>query len=246
MQTLISESFLPNIVCNMTNKNSDKKQNKLPQNAVILKQAGDLILPTLATPSKNHPFFNKLEFFFEQLANKDRVQRMIAYKMIAALSFTSHARKITSEEERRKLYEFKNNIYLDIANNEAARRLVSFKYLKDQKRALVVKYCDSCTKENTAKDLPKFKWQYCQRCETKPNFFDVLAMTHRSENFSLSIFLSFEQTKKLKNLNVMKKGQREEADERMSIQKLNVTVRSLAALDLNSCVEIYNKFLGRF
>ena len=86
-----------------------KTFKKLPRGSVKLQFAGDLILAK-CDQVELAGLFRRFESLFEALANLEKKQRILCYKLLNALMLTSYAKKASSTEEKRSLFE--NSFFL--------------------------------------------------------------------------------------------------------------------------------------
>src|SRR5690606_11199749 len=102
----------------------------------------DVIMPKLPDRSMAG-LFRRYEALFEAFANMDRFQRLLNYKMINGLMLTSYAKKQTDRELKKKMFELKNDIFINLASDRDFRRMLAFKYLKT-KNFRVLQFCRAC------------------------------------------------------------------------------------------------------
>lgn len=214
---------------------------KLPVGSLQLQFAGELILvrnPNRALAS----VFRRYEALFEALANMERVERLLNYKFLAGLMLTSHARKTTDREQKRKLFDLKNALFLNVANDRESRRKVMFRYLLS-KHFRVSEYCADCKKSNTDSATERHKWKYCDKCTVDRNFYNILSMQHRFANGSATLFLSNDQIPKIQHLQMQHKGNLDEAEEEAIFQKYHYNTRNLDAFAVESVIKAQERLL---
>lgn len=203
--------------------------------------AGDLILAR----NTNRDFsqvFRRYEALLEAFANMDRDERIMNYKFLIALMLTSHAKKIQSVEERKQLFDLKNQLYLSIANNKAVRRKIGFRYLVS-KNFRVIEFCDNCKRRNTEEGLERHKWKFCRDCKVDRKFYNVLAMTHKFAKGNVSLFLSNDLVSQVEGLTVTPKGELEKETEEGRYDKFHYNVKNLDIFTLDSIKKAHAKLL---
>ena len=107
--------------------------------------AGDLLFARCGDPELSK-LFKRYEAIFETFANLEKSERVLKYKFLIALIITSYAKKTKDPEEKKRLFDMKNELYLNIANDRESRRKCVFRYLSS-KNFRVLKFCDDCVKE---------------------------------------------------------------------------------------------------
>jgi len=112
----------------MTVEASKQRAKKIPPGSVKLQFAGELILAKRPDLSLSG-LFQRFEQMFEHFANVEKRERLINYKMLNALMLSSHAKKSASVDEKRKLFELKNQLFVELASNKDLRRTMDFRYL---------------------------------------------------------------------------------------------------------------------
>ena len=221
----------------------DKMPKRLPPSSVRLQIAGDMAL--VRCPDRSLVgLFRRYEALFEAYANMNREERLLNYKMICALILTSHAKKTTDVPIRKTMFDLKNDLYLDIANDRDSRRKVAFRYLVSR-NFRVIKFCDSCTKKNTEAELKRHQWKFCERCEVDRSFYNVLSMHHKFAEGSATLFLSHDLVDKIRGFKVKHKGKLEGIKEEANYQRYIYNVRNLDAINLDDTLKWYAKLLGK-
>jgi hypothetical protein len=219
----------------------DQKAKRIPAESITLQFAGELILPRL--PDKNLPgLFRRYEALFEKFANMNRVQRYLNYKMVNGLMLTSFAKKTKDAAQKKQLFELKNKIFLSLANDREARRMLAFKYLTT-KNFRVIAFCSECEKKNAEGKTPKHQWKFCTKCKVDRNFYNVLSMHHKFDQGSTTLFLSNDLIPKVRGLKLRGKGDLKDFDEEARFDKYHYNVRNLDAFSLNSVLEMHNRIM---
>ena len=223
--------------------NLDNKKKKIPAGSVKLQMAGDLMFAR--NPNRDlAQLFRRYESILEYFANLDREERLLNYKFFVALILTSHAKKTQELEDRKALFDLKNELYFDIANNRATRRKVGFKYLAS-KNFRVLNFCDSCTKENTEAERPRHKWKFCAKCEVDRKFYNVLQMSHHFEDGTISLFLSNDLVHKVPGLKLNTKHKIDQHKEEGKYSKYHYNVKNLDVFDIESVKAVQKKLLAQ-
>lgn len=219
-----------------------KAPKRLPQGLLKLQFAGELVL--VRNPNRDlSGLFRRYEALFEAFANMERPERLLNYKFLNALMLTSHAKKAPSVEDKKRLFDMKNRIFLNVANDREARRKVAFKYLVS-KNFRVTDFCAECVKRNTEAGLKRHNWKFCKSCKIDRNFYNVLSMHHKFKDGSSTLFISNDLIDQVKGLQVKKKGKLEEVTEEALFQRYHYNVRNLDAFDLKSVLEWHNKLMA--
>ncbi len=220
----------------------DKKPKRLASGSLKLQFAGDLIL-VKNTQRSLSGLFKRYAALFEALANLPKEQRGLVYKVMTGLMLTSHAKKAISSEDKRKLFELKNQLFLAIGNDRALRRQVEFKYLVS-KNFRVLSYCDTCQKSNTELGLDRHKWKYCKQCNVDHNFYNLLSMEARFPQGFARIFISNDQISKLDHFKLPRRIKADLLKEEAMIDQFHYNTRNLDAIDLESIVTLHSKLLA--
>ena len=215
---------------------------RLPPGSLKLQFAGELVL-VRNTLKDLAGLFRRYEALFEAFANMDRSERIINYRFLNGLMLTSYAKKTSSIEERKYLFDLKNKLYLSLANDRELRRKLAFKYLVS-KQFRVVEFCPTCTQKNTEGGVKRHLWKFCKQCVIDRNFFNVMSMHHKFDQGSATLFLSNDLILELKGLQVTKKGKLEEVKEEALFQRYHYNVQNLDAIDLKSVLEWNKKLLA--
>lgn len=215
---------------------------RLPQNSLKLQFAGELVL--VKNPQRDlSGLFRRYEALFEAFANMERPERLINYKFISALMLTSHAKKSTTVEEKKRLFDMKNKLYVNLANDREVRRKLAFRYLVS-KNFRVTDFCADCVKRNTEADIKRHNWKFCKNCKIDRNFYNVLSMHHKFNDGSATLFLSNDLIPEVKGLQIKKKGKLEEVKEEALFQRYHYNVRNLDAFDLKSVLDWHAKLVA--
>jgi len=222
----------------------DRSTKRIPVGAIKLQFAGELILPR--SPGVEFGgLFRRYESLFEALANMERTERLVAYRMLNGLMLTSYAKKAKEVEEKKKLFDLKNSVFLSLVNAPAIRRKLTLKYLAS-KNFRVLKFCDECTKKNTEAKLEQRQWKFCKKCQVDKNFYNVLSINLPFKDGQLSLFLSNDLIPKVQALIVPKlpKSKLEDAEEQAQYLKFQYNVRNLDAFALDSVMEMHKKVMA--
>lgn len=219
-----------------------KKPKRVASGSLKLQFAGELILVKNAQKSLGG-LFKRYAALFETLANLPKEERGLAYKIFTGLMLTSHAKKATTAENRRQLFELKNQLFLAIANDRSLRRKVEFKYLVS-KNFRVVKYCDSCQKSNGEQALERHKWKYCKQCDVDHNFYNLLSMETRFPQGFARIFISNDQLVKIEHFKLPRRVNVDTLKEEAIIDQFHYNTRNLDAIELESVMALHTKLLA--
>ena len=219
-----------------------KKLKRVASGTLKLQFAGELILVKNAQKSLGG-LFKRYAALFETLANLPKEERGLAYRIFTGLMLTSHAKKTTSAETRRKLFELKNQLFLTIANDRALRRKLEFKYLVS-KNFRVVKYCESCQKTNADQALERHKWKYCKQCDVDHNFYNLLSMETRFPQGFARMFISNDQIAKLEYFKLPRRVNVDTLKEEAIIDQFHYNTRNLDAIELESVITVHSKLIA--
>lgn len=220
---------------------STEPPKRMPPESVSLQFAGELIMPKCENKDLTG-LFRRYQLLFEHFANMEKLERVLNYRILCALLLTSHAKKSTDPEQKKKLFDMKNELYINIANDMTLRRKVAFRYLVS-KNFCVVEYCADCTKKQTEENVPKHSWKYCKRCKIDRSFYNVLSMYHKFTKGFSCIFLSNDQMPSINSLKVKQKGKIDGAKEEARFDKYQYNVRNLDAISLDSALNMYKKVM---
>ena len=211
---------------------ADEKPKKIIPGSVPLLAAGELLFAR--SPDREmSQLFKRYEALLETFANMDKEERIINYKFLVGLMLTSHAKKCHDLPKRKALFELKNELFLNVANNKAYRKKIAFKYLKS-KNFRLVSSCDRCQKENEKNQVPLHKRKFCKKCEVDRTFFNILSMHHKFKSGSATLFLSQDQIHKVENLRKTPSGKLEKAKEQAQFEKYLYNVKNLDIFDLET------------
>ncbi len=225
----------------LSNDEATAKKKKIPAGTIPLMMAGDLLLAR----SSNREYsqvFRRYEAILEVLANMDRDERIMNYKFLIALILTSHAKKLQSVQERKALFDLKNELYFNVANNKNLRRKIAFRYLVS-KNFRVVTFCEPCQAKNTAEKLERHKWKFCRNCVVDRKFYNVLQMSHHFEKGTVALYLSNDLVHKVENLKVTQKGKLENQKEEGRFDKFHYNVKNLDIFTLESVKKVQARLL---
>lgn len=220
----------------------NKRPKKVAAGSLKLQFAGDLIL--VKNPNKSVVgLFKRYAALFETLANLPKEQRGLVYKIMTGLMLTSHARKANTSEDRRKLFDQKNMIFLSIVNDRSLRRQLEFKYLVN-KNFRVLKYCDRCQELNTISGVDKHKWKYCKACDVDHNFYNLLSMETRFPSGLARLFISNDQITKINYFKLPAKIKSDLIKEEAVINQFHYNTRNLDAINLDSVNQLFQKVMS--
>jgi hypothetical protein len=218
-----------------------KPPKRVPQNTLRLQFAGELVL--VKNPLRDlSGLFRRYEALFEAFANMERHERLINYTFLNALMLTSHAKKAATVEQKKKLFDMKNNLFLRLANDRETRKKLAFKYLVS-KNFRVVEFCKDCVQRNTEAGLKRHNWKFCKSCKLDRNFYNVLSMHHKFKDGAATLFLSNDLIPQVKGLQIKKKGKLEETKEEAQFLRYHYNVRNLDAFDLKSVTDWHDKLV---
>ncbi len=218
-----------------------EKTKRIPVGTITLDFAGEVIVPRLAEKNLSG-LFRRYQALFEKFANMERSERLINYKMINALMFTSYAKKAPDRTQRKELFDYKNKIYFNLANDALTRRKLAFKYLTT-KNFRVLEFCKNCQEKNTNEKLERHRWKFCEACEVDRNFYNVLSMHHKFDAGSLTLFLSNDLIGKMQGVNIRSRGKIEEFEEGARFEKFQYNVKNLDAFALESVKKMFDKIM---
>lgn len=189
------------------------------------------------------PTFRRYEVLLEAFANMDKAERVLNYKFLLGLMLTSHAKKTQEIPKRKKIFDDKNELYLNLANSRDDRRKVAFKYLAS-KNFRVIEYCSECQKQEATPDLPKHKWKFCTECNVDRKFFNVLSMHHKFKSGSATLFLSNELIPQVERLKMPAKADITDFKEEARFEKYHYNVKNLDIFTLESIINAKEKLLN--
>ena len=218
-----------------------KAKKKITSGSVKLQVAGDLILARNPDRALSG-LFKRYESLLEVFANMERGERILNYKFLIGLIITSHAKKTQSLDQRKKLFDLKNELYLNIANDRNLRKVLAFKYLVS-KNFRVVKFCDSCTKSNTEANITRHDWKFCKDCQLDRKFYNVMSMHHKFSDGSVTLFLSNDLVHLVNGLKLTTKGDLDDYCEEARYDKYLYNVRNLDVFSLDSVIQVQKKLL---
>ena len=220
---------------------AEKGAKRVPPGSANLQFAGELVL-VKSPDRKLAGLFRRYEALFELFANMDRNERVINYKFVTALMLTSHAKKITDPAQRKKLFDLKNDLFLDLANGKESRRKIAFRYLTS-KNFRVVKFCDACTARNSESGTDRHKWKFCNKCDVDRNFYNVLSMQHKFDKGQATLFLSNDLVHRVTGLQAPPKGKLGDLKEEAIYQRYRYNVKNLDVFTLESVMKLHNRLL---
>ena len=220
---------------------AEKKPKRIASGSLKLQFAGDLILVKNSQKALGG-LFKRYAALFETLANMPKEQRGLVYKVMTGLMLTSHAKKATTTDAKRNLFELKNQLFLAVANDRALRRQVEFKYLVS-KNFRVLNYCETCKKMNAEMALDRHKWKYCKQCNVDHNFYNLLSMEIRFPQGFARMFISNDQISKLEHFKLPRRINADLLKEEAIIDQFHYNTRNLDAIDLDSIMALHGKLL---
>lgn len=220
---------------------SAKGPKRVPKESLRLQFAGELVLVKNSLRDLSG-LFRRYEAIFEALANMDRHERLINYIFINALMLTSHAKKATSVEQKKQLFDLKNALFLKLANDRETRKKLAFKYLSS-KSFRVLEFCPECLQRNTESGDKRHDWKFCKACKLDRNFYNVLSMHHKFAEGSATLFLSNDLIPHVKGLQIKKRGKLEDVKEEARFQRYHYNVRNLDAFDLKNILDWHAKLI---
>jgi hypothetical protein len=219
----------------------DAPVKKMPRGVVNLMFAGDMVMAKCGDRSLSG-LFRRYESLFETFANMDKQERLINYCFLNGLILTSHAKKSETVEDKKRLFDLKNELYLKLANDRNCRKKLAFKYLLS-KNFRVLKFCEACEKKNTEENLNRHNWKFCKDCDVDHNFYNVLSMHHKFESGSVTLFISNDLIPKIVKPNLNKKGKLEDVKEEAVFQKYHYNIRNLDAIDVEKSIVWHGKLM---
>ncbi|MGE0172902.1 MAG: hypothetical protein AB7T49_08960 [Oligoflexales bacterium] len=222
---------------------TNKNKVKIPLGTAHLKMAGDLLLGQIKDKAL-HPFFKKYQLLLEHLANTQPEERLTVYHYFLALILTSHARRSEDLEEKRRLFDLKNELFFHIVNNINLRKKLGLKYLVT-KNFRVTEFCATCQENNKTQNLQRHQWKFCQNCKIDRKFFNVLCMTYKFNEGLAHLFLSNDLIDKVKNLPNVKRDKLENFTETLTWKKYKYPSKSLYIFDLTDAQAIHPKLLAK-
>lgn len=223
------------------NKEIDKKKKKIEPNSIKLQMAGDLLLGRF-TDRELTSLYQRYENLLEKFANMDRDERVINYKFFVGLILTSHAKKAKDVETKKTLFDLKNEIYLNLANNKSYRKKLGFRYLTS-KNFRVLEFCKKCEEKNEKENLQKHQWKFCMECKVDRKFYNVLSVHHKFDGGSATMYLSNDLLHKVENIRVTQKGKLEDFVEEARFHKYHYNIRNLDVFEQESVRSIQKKLL---
>lgn len=218
-----------------------KRIKKMASGSIKLQFAGELVL-VKNTQKPMSGLFKRYADLFEALANMDKDQRNLIYRFMTALMLTSHAKKAPDLALKRKLFNFKNELYIAMANERSLRRIFEFKYLVS-KNFRVLSYCAECTAKNTAEGVDRHKWKYCKACNVDHDFYNLLAMEVKFPHGWARLFISNDQIPQLKGFKLPRKMKAGDLTEEAMFDRYHYNSRNLDAIELSSVETLHKKLV---
>ena len=217
-------------------------KKKIGPGSVNLQMAGDLLLAR--SPNREISFaFKRYEALLEKLANMESDERIINYHFLVGLILTSHAKRTHDREARRLLFDRKNEVFFKLANSKAYRKKLSFLYLVS-KNFRVIEFCPACKEANEKSPDPKHKWKSCRECNVDRKFYNVLAIHHKFQGGSASMFLSNDLMGKVINLKPPPNADFDDHKEEARFLKYRYNTQTLAVFSLESTMKVVDKLLA--
>ena len=216
-------------------------KKKLTPGSVNLQVAGDLLLARCPDREMSAAF-KRYEALLETLANMERDERIINYHFLIALILTSHAKRTHDKEARRKLFDRKNEIFFKLANSRPYRKKLSFLYLVS-KNYRVIEFCHNCQAANEQSPEPKHKWKSCRDCNVDRKFYNVLAIHHKFQGGSASMFLSNDLMGKVIGLKPPPNADFDDHKEEARFLKFRYNTQTLAVFSIDSTLKVLDKLL---
>ena len=217
-------------------------KKKLAPGSVNLQVAGDLLLARCPDREMTAAF-KRYEALLEKLANMERDERIINYHFLVGLILTSHAKRTHDRDARRKLFDRKNDVFFKLANSKAYRKKLSFLYLVS-KNFRVIEFCDACKTLNEQSTEPKHKWKSCRECNVDRKFYNVLAIHHKFQGGSASMFLSNDLMNKVVNLKPPLNADFDDHKEEARFLKFRYNTQTLAVFSIDSTMKVLDKLLA--
>lgn len=222
---------------------TDKPLKRIPRDSVKLQFAGDVLVPQLPN-IKFAGLFQRYGKLFEHCIGLEKKERLLQYKFIMALVLTSYAKKTLDADQRKKIFDLKNRLYLNICENPENRKFLSFKYLQS-KNFRVLEFCKDCVEKNEKENVEKHAWKFCNNCTLDRNFYNILCMHHRFKNGYYSVFLSNDQMDKMPfRLKNLKKGKLEDFKEGGKFEKFQYNSRNMDVFEWKSVEKAVEKILA--
>ncbi|NBW81319.1 hypothetical protein EBR21_06145 [bacterium] len=192
---------------------------------------GDLLkFSKKSTAATSYRKFDQLAL---HLAQMNRDERILLYKIFCGLGLTAHARRTTETVDRKKIFDLKNKLFLSIANDPNLRRMVNLR-LGVSRRFKVTAYCADCTERNKAENLPAREWKFCQKCTIDRNYYNIVSLFHRFEQGSGALFLGQDLLPQIHAHQQIKKVPLTQISEELSFAKYKFSPKSLISIEFES------------
>ncbi|MFZ9520223.1 MAG: hypothetical protein ACO3A4_07085 [Silvanigrellaceae bacterium] len=201
---------------------------------------GDLLKFSKKSPSATS--FRKFDQLALHLAQMNREERILVYKIFCGLGLTAHARRTTETAERKKIFDIKNKLFFSIANDPNIRRMVNLR-LGVSRRFKVTAYCAECTERNKAESLPAREWKFCQKCTIDRNYYNIVSLFHRFEQGAGALFLGQDLLPQLHAHHLIKRVPLTQISEELSFAKYKFSPKSLISIDFESLKSCSQKLL---
>jgi len=218
-----------------------KTIKRVPVGAIELQFAGELVLPKLVDKSVLG-LFRRYEALFELFANMDRQERKLNYMFLNGLMLTSYAKKSPTINDKKNLFNKKNELFLKIANDFEMRRKLAFKYLVSS-NFRVLQFCKECESKNSEQGIDRHKWKFCEKCVVDRSFYNVLSMHHKFKDGFATLFLSNDLIPKVERLRIKGKANLADYEEEAQYAKYHYNVRNLDAFSIQSVLEMHYKLI---
>ena len=218
------------------------KKKKIPPGSIKLQMAGDLLLARCTDRSLSQ-LFRRYETLLETLANMDRDERLLNYKFLIGLVLTSFAKKCTVVEDRKKVFDLKNAIFLNLVNNKETRKKIALRYLVS-KNFRVLDFCKKCNEKNNEAKLPRHQWKFCKDCNVDRKFYNVLSIHHKFNNGSATLFLSNDLIEKVEGLKLNNKSKLDDFKEEAKFEKYHYNVKNLDVFNLEDVKKVHSKLIS--
>jgi hypothetical protein len=192
---------------------------------------GDLLKFSKKSPSATS--YRKFDQLALHLAQMNRDERILLYKIFCGLGLTAHARRTTETVDRKKIFDLKNKLFLSIANDPNQRRMVNLR-LGVSKRFKVTAYCADCTERNKAENLPAREWKFCQKCSIDRNYYNIVSLFHRFEQGAGALFLGQDLLQQIYAYHQIKRVPLAQISEELSFAKYKFSPKSLISIEFES------------
>ena len=244
--TIESKNSKSRVVQRQTDSQKDaaaksvERPKKLSPGSVKLMIAGDIVL-VKKPQGEVGGLVKRFSALFEHLANMDKDQRFIVYRFISGLLLTSLARHSEDLSEKKKLFDQKNQVYLNLANDRSLRRLFDFNYLVS-KNFRVLNFCEKCQRANEASEKPRHKWKYCKECKVDHDFFNLLSMESKFVQGFCRLFISNDQVANIPGFRIRRKSKIGQIEEEAMFDRYHYNSKTLSLIDRASALAFIERF----